>query len=49
VASQLEIIEVGQADTANSTVLHVPSLHAVVTDDLAYDGVRMMTADRFLP
>jgi hypothetical protein len=39
------VIRIGRADTANSTVLHVPSLGAVVTGDLAYNGVHMMTAE----
>ncbi len=43
--NELRIIRIGQADTAHSTVLHVPSLAAVVTGDLAYNGVHMMTAE----
>jgi glyoxylase-like metal-dependent hydrolase (beta-lactamase superfamily II) len=43
--NELRIIRIGQADTARSTVLHVPSLAAVVTGDLAYNGVHMMTAE----
>jgi glyoxylase-like metal-dependent hydrolase (beta-lactamase superfamily II) len=42
---ELRVIRIGQADTAHSTVLHVPSLAAVVTGDLAYNGVHMMTAE----
>jgi glyoxylase-like metal-dependent hydrolase (beta-lactamase superfamily II) len=42
---ELRVIRIGQADTAESTVLHVPSLAAVVTGDLAYNGVHMMTAE----
>jgi glyoxylase-like metal-dependent hydrolase (beta-lactamase superfamily II) len=41
----LRVIRIGRADTADSTVLHVPSLGAVVTGDLAYNGVQMMTAE----
>jgi glyoxylase-like metal-dependent hydrolase (beta-lactamase superfamily II) len=41
----LRVIRIRQADTAHSTVLHVPSLAAVVTGDLAYNGVHMMTAE----
>jgi hypothetical protein len=33
------------AMTAQSTVLHVPSLAAAVTGDLAYNQVHMMTAE----
>ncbi len=43
--SELRILRIGQADTAHSTVLHVPSLAAVVTGDLAYNQVHMMTAE----
>ena len=43
--NELRIIRIGQADTTHSTVLYVPSLAAVVTGDLAYNGVHMMTAD----
>jgi len=43
--NELRIIRIGQADTAESTVLHVPSLRAVVTGDLAYNEVHMMTAE----
>jgi glyoxylase-like metal-dependent hydrolase (beta-lactamase superfamily II) len=43
--NELRVIRIGQADTAHSTVLHVPSLAAVVTGDLAYNQVHMMTAE----
>jgi glyoxylase-like metal-dependent hydrolase (beta-lactamase superfamily II) len=43
--NQLRVIRIGQADTAHSTVLHVPSLAAIVTGDLAYNQVHMMTAE----
>ena len=43
--NDLRVIRIGQADTAHSTVLHVPSLAAVVTGDLAYNQVHMMTAE----
>ena len=36
--NELRVIRIGQADTAESTVLYVPSLAAVVTGDLAYNG-----------
>jgi len=44
--NELQVIRIGQADTAESTVLYVPSLAAVVTGDLAYNGVHMMTAEQ---
>ena len=43
--NELRVIRIGQADTAQSTVLHVPSLAAAVTGDLAYNQVHMMTAE----
>ena len=43
--NELRIIRIGRADTAESTVLYVPSLAAVVTGDLAYNEVHMMTAE----
>ena len=43
--NELRVIRIGQADTAHSTVLHVPSLAAAVTGDLAYNQVHMMTAE----
>ncbi len=43
--NELRVIRIGQADAAESTVLYVPSLSAVVTGDLAYNGVHMMTAE----
>jgi glyoxylase-like metal-dependent hydrolase (beta-lactamase superfamily II) len=43
--NELRVIRIGRADTAESTVLHVPSLAAVVTGDLAYNEVHMMTAE----
>jgi hypothetical protein len=33
--NELRVIRIGQADTAECTVLHVPSLAAVVTGDRA--------------
>ena len=43
--NELRVLRIGQADTAHSTVLHVPSLAAVVTGDLAYNQVHIMTAE----
>ncbi len=42
---ELRVIRIGRADTAESTGLHIPSLGAVVTGDLAYSEVHMMTAE----
>lgn len=43
--NELRVIKIGQADTAESTIVHIPSLGAVVTGDLAYNEVHMMTAE----
>ena len=43
--NDLRIIRIGQADTAEATVLHIPSLGAVETGNLAYNEVHMMTAE----
>jgi glyoxylase-like metal-dependent hydrolase (beta-lactamase superfamily II) len=43
--NELRVIRIGRADTTESTVLHIPSLAAVVTGDLAYNEVHMMTAE----
>jgi len=42
---ELRVIKIGRADTAESTLLHVPSLAAVVTGDLVYNEVHMMTGE----
>ena len=47
--NELRVIRIGQADTAHSTVLHIPSLAAAVTGDLAYNQVHMMTAETGAP
>jgi len=36
---QLPIIAVAQADTAPSTIVHIPSLEAVIAGDVAYNGI----------
>jgi glyoxylase-like metal-dependent hydrolase (beta-lactamase superfamily II) len=43
--NELRVIHIGRADTADSTLLYVPPLAAVVTGDLAYNEVHMMTAE----
>lgn len=43
--SELQIIDIGQGDTADSTVMHVPSIAAVVGGDVVYNQVHMMTAE----
>ena len=42
---ELRVIRIGRADTADSTVLHAPTLATVVTGDLVYNEVHMMTAE----
>jgi glyoxylase-like metal-dependent hydrolase (beta-lactamase superfamily II) len=43
--TELEVIDIGQGDTADSTILHVPSIAAVVGGDVVYNQVHMMTAE----
>jgi glyoxylase-like metal-dependent hydrolase (beta-lactamase superfamily II) len=43
--NKLHIIEVGHADTDNSTVLHVPSIGLVVAGDVVYNGVHQYLAE----
>ena len=42
---QLHIITVGQADTAPSTIVHIPDLDAVIAGDVAYNGIHQWLAD----
>ena len=42
---ELHAIEVGQGDIAHSTILHVPSIDAVVAGDVVYNGVHQMLAN----
>jgi len=39
---ELHPIEVGQADIAHNTVLHAPSIGAVIAGDVVYNGVHQM-------
>jgi glyoxylase-like metal-dependent hydrolase (beta-lactamase superfamily II) len=41
---ELRIINVGQADTAPSTIVYVPSLDAVISGDVAYNGIHQWLA-----
>jgi glyoxylase-like metal-dependent hydrolase (beta-lactamase superfamily II) len=42
---ELRIIDVGQADTTPTTIVHVPTLEAVVTGDVAYNGIHQYMAE----
>jgi glyoxylase-like metal-dependent hydrolase (beta-lactamase superfamily II) len=42
---ELRIIDVGQSDTAPSTVVHIPGLDAVVAGDVAYNGIHQWLAE----
>jgi glyoxylase-like metal-dependent hydrolase (beta-lactamase superfamily II) len=42
---ELRIINVGQADTAPSTIIHIPSLDAVVSGDVACNGIHQWLAE----
>jgi glyoxylase-like metal-dependent hydrolase (beta-lactamase superfamily II) len=41
----LHILDVGQADCAHNTVVHIPSLDAVITGDIVYNGVNPFLAE----
>jgi hypothetical protein len=41
---ELHAIEVGQGDVAPSTILHVPSIDAVIAGDVVYNGVHPFLA-----
>lgn len=41
---ELHIITVGQSDTTSSTIVHIPSLEAVVSGDVAYNGIHQWLA-----
>jgi glyoxylase-like metal-dependent hydrolase (beta-lactamase superfamily II) len=41
---ELRIINVGQADTAPSTIVYIPSLDAVISGDVAYNGIHQWLA-----
>ncbi|MFE5790576.1 MBL fold metallo-hydrolase [Rhodococcus erythropolis] len=42
---ELRVVRVARGDTEFSTVLHVPSIAAVIAGDVVYNGVHMMTAE----
>ncbi len=41
---ELRIITVGQSDTGVSTIVHIPSLAAVIAGDVAYNGIHQWLA-----
>ena len=41
---ELRIVNVGQADTAPSTIVYIPSLEAVIAGDVAYNGIHQWLA-----
>jgi glyoxylase-like metal-dependent hydrolase (beta-lactamase superfamily II) len=44
-SSEIRVIDIGQGDTEHSTIVHVPSIRAVVGGDVVYNEVHMMTAE----
>ena len=42
---RIELIDIGQGDTEHSTLIHVPSIAAVVAGDVVYNQVHMMTGE----
>ena len=43
--SEINVIDIGQGDTEHSTIVHAPSIRAVVGGDVVYNQVHMMTAE----
>jgi glyoxylase-like metal-dependent hydrolase (beta-lactamase superfamily II) len=43
--SEIRVIDIGQGDTEHSTIVHVPSIRAVMGGDVVYNEVHMMTAE----
>jgi hypothetical protein len=41
----LDIIDIGQGDTEQSTIVHVPSIESVVGGDVVYNQVHMMMGE----
>ena len=42
---ELQIVDIGQGDTEHSTIVHVPSIAAVVGGDVVYNQVHMMMGE----
>jgi glyoxylase-like metal-dependent hydrolase (beta-lactamase superfamily II) len=42
---RLDIIDIGQGDTEHSTIMHVPSIAAVIGGDVVYNQVHMMMGE----
>ena len=42
---EVRVIDIGQGDTEHSSIVHVPSIGAVVAGDVVYNQVHMMTAE----
>jgi hypothetical protein len=42
---RIDLVDIGQGDTEHSTLIHVPSIAAVVAGDVVYNQVHMMTAE----
>jgi hypothetical protein len=42
---ELKIIDIGQGDTEHSTIVHVPSIAAVVAGDIVYNQVPLMMGE----
>jgi glyoxylase-like metal-dependent hydrolase (beta-lactamase superfamily II) len=42
---EIRVIDIGQGDTAHSSIVHVPSIGACVAGDIVYNQVHTMTAE----
>jgi glyoxylase-like metal-dependent hydrolase (beta-lactamase superfamily II) len=44
-SERIDLIDIGQGDTEHSTLVHIPSIAAVVAGDVVYNQVHMMTGE----
>ena len=42
---RIDLIDIGQGDTEHSTIMHVPSIAAIVAGDVVYNQVHMITGE----
>lgn len=42
---RIDLIDIGQGDTEHSTIMHIPSIAAIVAGDVVYNQVHMMTGE----
>ncbi len=42
---RIDLIDIGQGDTEHTTIMHIPSIAAIVAADVVYNQVHMMTGE----